>query len=211
PAPRMWMAVVRRNRPSRIVRFRSSPRITRFGVVTSTCSRYTPGETRISVPGAAVSTASWMVGASWGTRMIVGAAAVADGAIASGAPTASVTASTHHDRRRTATSARRKCDGQRAGPVGPEHRHRLASVAVGETRRRDPVEEHIQGDAAFEPGERRARADVRAAPERQVIAGVRAVEAERVRILIYVRVTVGRGEAERDLGTARDRTAFDGD
>ncbi len=65
-----WMPLARVKPPSRITVLRSVPRIVRYGVVTVTASSYTPGDTSTMPPGFARSTAAWIVGACWGTRIV---------------------------------------------------------------------------------------------------------------------------------------------
>ncbi len=71
------------------------------------------------------------------------------------------------------------------------------------------VEHRVDADARDRAGERRARADVRAEAERQVLIGVLAVEDELVGVGEMTLVAIGRRRADDDTfarvhGTARD-------
>ena len=62
-----------------------------------------------------------------------------------------------------------------------------AVLGLGDPDVVHPVEQSLDGDAALGPGERRARAGVDAAAEREVLAGVGALDVELGRVLEVAR------------------------
>ena len=68
-----------------------------------------------------------------------------------------------------ARSASRRDDRQRLPPADRRRRRELGAVPV-DVPFREPLQHLLERDAAFEPGQRRAEAEVRAEAEREVLA-----------------------------------------